>query len=169
MGSPLRRLAAVCLPALLVSAAALAAGSVHTWAQPQIKLVIRQGIFAGTPATFEGSGELRAGALATALTNLTGTPAPTPSDPAAPVSLEQLDRSVVDALGLGDSAYRFYRAAWAAGISVNVLTVPLKKVMATRTSSPPFKRSAPFVRQCGDWLGLAQQYISRTAGMTDKM
>jgi cell wall-associated NlpC family hydrolase len=117
MGSPLRRLAAVCLPALLVPAAALAAGSARSWAQPQIKLVTRQGIFAGTPATFQGSSDLSAGALATALTNLTGSPAPAPSDPTAPVSLEELDRSLVAALGLGDSAYRFSRAAWAAGIS----------------------------------------------------
>jgi cell wall-associated NlpC family hydrolase len=117
MGSPSRRLAAVCLPALLVPAAAFAAGSVHLWAQPQIKLVTRQGIFAATPATFDGSAGLTAGTLASAITNLTGTPAPTPSDPTAPVSLEQLDRSLVDALGLRDSAYRFYRAAWAAGIS----------------------------------------------------
>jgi cell wall-associated NlpC family hydrolase len=117
MGSPLRRLVAVLLPALLLPAAALAAGSAHSWAQPQIKLVTRQGIFTATPATFAPSAELTAGTLATALTNLTGTPAPAPSDPAAPVSLEQLDRSLVDALGLGDSAYRFYRAAWAAGIS----------------------------------------------------
>jgi cell wall-associated NlpC family hydrolase len=117
MGSPLRRLVAVFLPALLLPAAALAAGAAHSWAQPQIKLVTRQGIFTATPATFAPSAELTAGTLASALTNLTGTPAPAPSDPAAPVSLEQLDRSLVDTLGLGDSAYRFYRAAWAAGIS----------------------------------------------------
>src|SRR5437773_11790738 len=117
MGSPLRRLAAVCLPALLVPAAALAAGSVRSWAQPQIKLVTRQGIFAATPATFDGSAGLTAGTLATALTNLTGTQAPTPTDPTSPVSLEQLDRSLVDALGLGDSAYRFRLAVRAAGIT----------------------------------------------------
>src|SRR5436309_7378219 len=116
MGS-LRRLAVVCLPVLLLPTAALAAGSTRSWAQPQIKLVTKQGIFAGTPATFGGSGDLTAGALAAALTNLTGTPAPASSDLSAPVPLEQLDRSLVDALGLGDSAYRFYRAAWAAGIS----------------------------------------------------
>jgi hypothetical protein len=49
--------------------------------------------------------------LAAAIAKLTDTPAVTPSDAAAPVSMEQLDRSLVDALGLRDSAYRFYRAA----------------------------------------------------------
>lgn len=117
MGLPLRRLTAALLSALLVPAAAVAAGSTRSWAQPQIKLLTRQGIFAGTPANFEGSGDLTAGALATALTNLTGTAAPAPSDPSAPVALEQLDRSLVVGLGLGDAAYRFYRAAWSAGIS----------------------------------------------------
>src|SRR5437764_5234286 len=117
MGSPLRRLVAVCLPALLLPAAALAAGSAHSWAQPQIKLVTAHGIFAGPAADFQGSGGLTEGALAGAITKLTGTPTAPPADPSAPVSLEQLDRSLVDSLGLRDSAYRFYRAAWDAGIS----------------------------------------------------
>jgi cell wall-associated NlpC family hydrolase len=117
MGSPLRRLAAAVLPALLLPAAALAAGSVHSWAQPQIKLVTNRGIFAGSAATFEGSDPLSQGALAGAVANLTGTPPPAPADPAAPVSIEDLDRALVDALGLGDSAYRFRLAARAAGIT----------------------------------------------------
>src|SRR5438105_14896287 len=98
MGSPLRRLVAVLLPALLLPAAALAAGSVHSWAQPQIKLVTKRGIFTGTPSTFQGSAGLTEGALATAIARLTGTlTAPSP-DTAAPVSMEQLDRTLVDPL-----------------------------------------------------------------------
>jgi cell wall-associated NlpC family hydrolase len=117
MVSALRRLGAVSLAALLVPSAALAAGSARSWAQPQIKLVTRQGIFSGTPSTFEGSAGLTQGALADAIARLTGTPAAAAADPAAPVSLEDLDRSLVRALGLGDAAYRFYLAAWQAGIS----------------------------------------------------
>lgn len=116
MGSPLRRLAAVLLPALLLPAAALAAGSVHSWAQPQIKLVTKRGIFAGSAATFQGSDPLSQGALAAAISNLTGTPAAAAADPDAPVSMEDLDRTLVDALGLAGSAYRFRLAARAAGI-----------------------------------------------------
>src|SRR5437667_11836677 len=111
MGSPLRRLAAVCLPALLLPAAALAAGSTHSWAQPQIKLVTKQGLFAGSPATFDGSGDLTQGALAAALTKLTNTSAAAPSGGVATVSIEELDRSLVDALGLAGSAYRIRLAA----------------------------------------------------------
>ena len=117
MGSPFRRLAAVVLPALLLPAAALAAGSVHSWAQPQIKLVTERGIFAGSAATFQGSDPLSQGALTGAIANLTGTPPPTADDANAPVSLENLDRALVDALGLSDSAYRFRLAARAAGIT----------------------------------------------------
>src|SRR5438067_6001822 len=117
MGSPLRRLAAACLPALLLPAVALAAGSTHSWAQPQIKLVTKQGLFAASPATFDGSADLTQGALAAALARLTNAPAAAPSDGVAPVSIEELDRSLVDALGLADSAYRFQLAATGAGIT----------------------------------------------------
>jgi len=116
MALPLRRLAAVCLPALVLPATALAAGSVNSWAQPQIKLVTRQGIFAATPATFHPEDPLTQGALAAALAKLTATEPSPPPDPDASVSLEQLDRSLVDALGLRDSAYLFDRAAREAGI-----------------------------------------------------
>ena len=112
----LRRLAAVVLPALVLPAAALAAGSVHSWAQPQIKLVTSRGIFTGTPATFDGSAALTDGALNGAVARLTDMPAAAAPDPSAPVSIEDLDRSLVDALGLADSAYRFRLAARAAGI-----------------------------------------------------
>jgi cell wall-associated NlpC family hydrolase len=117
MGSPFRRLAAVVLPALLVPAAALGAGSVHSWAQPQIKLVTTRGIFAGSVDTFQGSDPLSQGALAGAVANLTGTTPVPDGDPNAPVSMEDLDRTLVDALGLADSAYRFRLAATAAGIT----------------------------------------------------
>jgi cell wall-associated NlpC family hydrolase len=117
MARSLRRLAAVVLPALVLPAAALGAGSMQSWAQPQIKLVTEQGIFTGTPATFDGSAPLTEGALASAIARLTGTPAATAPDPSAPVSMEDLDRSLVGALGLADSAYRFRIAVRAAGIT----------------------------------------------------
>ena len=117
MASSLRRLGAVSLAALLLPSAAFAAGSLQSWAQPQIKLVTRQGIFPGTPSTFQGSADLTQGALTEALARLTGTPAAAPEDPSAPISLEELDRSLVRTLGLQDAAYRFYLAAWQAGIS----------------------------------------------------
>src|SRR6266550_797486 len=147
MGSPLRRLAAVCLPALLLPAAALAAGSTHSWAQPQIKLVTKQGLFAGSPATFDASADLTQGALAGALGKLTNAPAAAPSDGVATVSIEQLDRSLVDALGLGDSAYRFRLAATRDGPGLRrlrLLRFRLARLQADRLSGrgQPGRRAA---------------------------
>jgi cell wall-associated NlpC family hydrolase len=113
----LRRAAAAIAVFFAFPAAASAAGSVHSWAQPQIKLVTGQGIFAGTPATFDASAPLTEGTLARVIAKLTGAPAELPSDAAAPVSMEQLDRALVDAVGLGDAAYRFYLGARRAGLN----------------------------------------------------
>jgi cell wall-associated NlpC family hydrolase len=112
---PLRRLPAVLAPALLLPAAAFAAGPAGSWAQPQLKLVAGAGIFA-TQAGFDPGGGLTQGALADAVSRLAGTPAPAPGDPTAPASMEQLDRSLVDALGLRDAAARFYLGAVRAGV-----------------------------------------------------
>src|SRR5205085_3899253 len=73
--------------------------------------------FAGSPATFDGNAELTQGALADAVDKLTNTAPAAPSDRVATVSIEELDRSLVDALGLADSAYRFRLAATGAGIT----------------------------------------------------
>jgi cell wall-associated NlpC family hydrolase len=111
-----RRIAVVIAVAAAFPGTASAAGSVHSWAQPQIKLVTRQKVFAGTPATFRASAPLTAGTLARVLAKLTGTPVKPPYNGAAPVSIEDLDRALVRSLGLGDAAYRFYRGARQAGL-----------------------------------------------------
>jgi cell wall-associated NlpC family hydrolase len=113
----LRRAAAVIAVVLAFPAAASATGSVHSWAQPQIKLVTARGIFAGTPETFDASAPLTEGTLARVIAKLTGTPAEDPGDGAAPVSMEELDRALVHAIGLGDAAYRFYLGAHRAGLN----------------------------------------------------
>ena len=58
-----RRMPACAPPAT----AAIAAGSPHSSARAQIKLVSKQGLLAASPATFAGSAELTEGALADAL------------------------------------------------------------------------------------------------------
>jgi cell wall-associated NlpC family hydrolase len=111
------RLAAALLAALVLPAAAFAGGSAATWANPEIALVTRDGLFSATPATFDGGAPLTHAALGDALTRLGGPAAVRPTDGSAPVSLEELDRSLVDALGLADSASRFRSAAGAAGLA----------------------------------------------------
>jgi cell wall-associated NlpC family hydrolase len=110
-----RRLAACAAFGALLPAAALAASPPRSWAQAQIALVSQQGLFAGTPATFDGDAPLTQGVLEDALGRLTGGGV-IPADGTASVSMEDLDRSLVDSLDLGDSAYRFYRAARNAGV-----------------------------------------------------
>src|SRR5258708_37359114 len=92
---PLRRAAVAIAVFFAFPAAASAAGSVRSWAQPEIKLVISQGIFAGTPPTFQASAPLAEGALARVIAKLTGAPAEEPPDGAAPAWLLQLDRVLV--------------------------------------------------------------------------
>jgi hypothetical protein len=117
MALALRRLAACALTALVIPATGLAAGSARSWAEPQIELVTRQGLSADTPATFRPDDALTWGAPTAAIGRLTSAgEAAAPADTGAPVSLEELDRSLVDSLGLRDSAYRLSRGARAAGI-----------------------------------------------------
>jgi cell wall-associated NlpC family hydrolase len=113
----LRRAAVAIAVFFAFPAAASAADSARSWAQPQIKLVIKQGVFAGTPATFQASAPLTEGTLARVIAKLTGAPAEDPPDGAAPVSMEELDRALVRAIGLGDAAYRFYIGARNAGLN----------------------------------------------------
>jgi cell wall-associated NlpC family hydrolase len=115
MGSMPRRLAACAAFLALLPTAAFAASPPRSWAQSQIALVTGQGLFAGTPATFDADAPLTQGALEDALGRLTGGGV-IPADGTASVSMEELDRSLVDALDLGDSAYRVYSAARSAGL-----------------------------------------------------
>ena len=112
----LRHIAAACACAAILTPDAFAAGSTHSWAQPQIKAVTRAHIFAGTAATFRAADPLTEGTLARAIAKLTNTAARHPQNGGAPVSMEQLDHSLVTALGLRDAAYRFYLGARQAGL-----------------------------------------------------
>jgi cell wall-associated NlpC family hydrolase len=117
-GLPIKKLVFVvtCLAVFPVAGNAVAATVARSWAQPQIKLVTKLGLFAGTAATFRPQDPLTASTLAQAVAELTGAPAKTVADPAAPVSMESLDATLVRALGLGDTAYRFYLSAQQSGL-----------------------------------------------------
>lgn len=116
----MKRLAAAAFCSAVLAApasgAAPATPAAASWALPQITLVTQRGIFAATTATFRPADPLTAGTLAHVVAALTEQPETAPSDPAAPVTMAQLDATLVRALGLGDSASRFYRGARGAGI-----------------------------------------------------
>jgi cell wall-associated NlpC family hydrolase len=132
-----RRLLPPCLLATALAAAVAAPGALgkegaRSWAEPQIELVVSHGLMAPDRASFDPSAILTQAELARLLPELEAllvapegdvqdasepASAPTPvEDPAAPVSVAELDRALVRALGLGDAAARFQRALRQAGL-----------------------------------------------------
>ena len=102
--------------ALLAPATAEAAKPARSWAQPEIKLVVSRGLMAESVATFRPNAPLTQTALSDLVAGLTeGEPEPRAQQATAQVTIAQLEAQLVRALGLGDEASSFYRAAAAAG------------------------------------------------------
>ncbi|HWB23677.1 MAG TPA: C40 family peptidase [Gaiellaceae bacterium] len=113
----MRLLTAVAVCCAVFPASSLAATSTtKSWANAQIKLVTKNKIFLGTPATFRPQDPLTEGTLARVIARLTGETAKQPHAPATPVSMAGLDAALVRALGLRDAASEFYRGARASGL-----------------------------------------------------
>src|SRR5215813_10717430 len=110
--------------ALLGAPSAVAAGrstpgpATVSWAQPQIKVVVKHGLMAKTVASFRADDDLTQGELSTLVSGLTKHAASVPADPAAPVTVTQLDTRLVRTLNLADAAKAFYDGAHAAGLAV---------------------------------------------------
>jgi len=146
VGQRLATLAAACAVAAISTAAAAGSSrSIPNWAAPQIATVVQHKLMnaksvqkfrpngtltqktltslaadlkeeLGTPTTpppDPGSGGTTTG---TTTTGTTTTPAD--SDPAAPETMAQLDRSLVQAIGLGKAAKQFVQGARADGLAV---------------------------------------------------
>jgi cell wall-associated NlpC family hydrolase len=101
--------------ALLTTAPPLASAAKRSWAQPEIKLVTSRGLMTASGGSFRPDDPLSPGELAELVTGLAGEPARVPSSTGGRVTIAQLDAQLVDALGLGDDAALFYRAARAVG------------------------------------------------------
>lgn len=119
-----RLLAVLACCALLAAPSAVAAErstpgpAPVSWAQPQIKLVVGSGLMAKSVASFRADDTLTQGELATLVAGLTKRAASLPADPAAAVTVTQLDAQLVRALDLADAAKAFYDGARAAGLAV---------------------------------------------------
>jgi cell wall-associated NlpC family hydrolase len=102
---------------LLAPAAAEPATPARSWAQPEIKLVVSQGLMADSVATFKPNAPLTQTALSELVSGLTedGPGAVAQQGATAQVTIAQLDAQLVGALGLGDEASNFYSAAATAG------------------------------------------------------
>src|SRR5690348_5997801 len=148
MGQRLAMLAAACAVAVISTAAAAGSGgNVPNWAAPQIATVVSHKLMgAKSVGTFRPNAVLTRQTLAdlgnglkaqlgsptsptpssgttttttTTGTTSTGTTTTTPvSDPTGPETMAQLDRSLVQAIGLGKAAKQFAEGARAAGLSI---------------------------------------------------
>ena len=116
------RLLTVLVCCALLGAPAAAAGTPGTppvsWAQPQIKVVVNHGLMAKSIASFRPDDSLTQGELATLVAGLTKRAASTPADPAATVTVAQLDARLVRILDLSGAAKAFYDGARATGLAV---------------------------------------------------
>jgi cell wall-associated NlpC family hydrolase len=109
-----RRVLACAGLALVFASPAVAAGS---WAQPQIKLVTSNGLMGGQPSAFRPNDPLTHGELSDLVAGLTGSTAPMAADPAAPVTIAQLDAQLVRAIGLLPVARTFSGGVRTAGLT----------------------------------------------------
>ena len=102
---------------LALAAPALAAQpkAKASWAQPQIVKVTKAGLLGADAKHFRPVDPLSGTELEELVAGLR--PETIPEAPAATVTLAGLDARLVRALGLQDAAYRFFRAARAAGLN----------------------------------------------------
>jgi cell wall-associated NlpC family hydrolase len=106
--------------ALLASFVALAIGAspagAASWAQPQIRFVVAEGVMGPSVSGFRPQAPLTRGALAAAMTKLTGA-AQAPTDPARVVRMRALEHALVRAVGMLDTARHLQEEAAAAGLA----------------------------------------------------
>src|SRR6266540_6482664 len=90
-GLRLLALLACLFAALSAPPAAPGARSARSWAQPQIRLVVSRGLMARSVAAFRPNDALTQAELRDLVAGLTEQPPQTVGDPAAPVTMAQLD------------------------------------------------------------------------------
>ena len=111
-----RALIAMLAIALLALTPPLASAAKRSWAQREIKLVTARGLMTASGGSFRPDDSVTQGELTQLVSGLTAQPARVPAGATGGVTIAQLDAQLVGALGLGDEATLFYRAARAAGI-----------------------------------------------------
>jgi cell wall-associated NlpC family hydrolase len=108
------------LAGLSAAPSATPARAKRSWAQAEIRTVVAHGLMASSVAAFRPNDPLTQGELRNLLAGLgQESSPPSPQPPARPgpsVTMAQLDARLVRALGFGDEASSFYRAAAAAGL-----------------------------------------------------
>jgi len=123
---------------LMTAVTASPARSSRSWAQPQIKLVVAQGLLARSIGSFRPNDPLTQGELADLVGALTQQPPKSVADPSASVTMAQLDARLVRVLGLSDDAALFYDAASGAGLRppARFGTEVVARLLGLRTNHP---------------------------------
>lgn len=104
---------------LAAPAAARNAGNAQpaNWAQPQIKVVISHGLMANSVQSFHPNDGLTRGALTALVAGLTSERPAATTASTAPVTMAQLDSTLVRGLGLSGAAAEFAAVARSAGLN----------------------------------------------------
>ncbi len=119
-------------------AAKSAAAAKPSWAQPEIRYVVKHGLMARNVTSFRADDTLTQGELATLVAGLTKHSAGTVAAKSAPVTISQLDARLVTALELSDAAKTFADGARAAGLTVpsRFGTETVARLLGLRTNHP---------------------------------
>ena len=141
MNRSVRRLRLLAIFVCLIVGLAAAPGAspaTRSWAQPQIRLVVSHGLMGRTVGSFRPNDALTQGELSTLVAELTEQPPKTPADPAASVTMAQLDARLVRTLAMSDDASSFQNVAAAAGLRppARFGTEVVARLLGLRTNHP---------------------------------
>src|SRR5947199_7577857 len=113
-------------------------GAPTPWAQAEIKVVVAHGLMAKSVQTFHPNDPLTRGALTALVSGLTAEPATASTHSQAPVTIAQLDATLVRGLGLNVAAGEFAAAARDAGLAPpsRFGTEVVARLLGLRTNHP---------------------------------
>jgi cell wall-associated NlpC family hydrolase len=108
------------------------------WAQPQIKVVISHGLMANSVQSFHPNDSLTRGALTALVAGLTSQQPTATTASTTPVTMAQLDSTLVRGLGLSGAAAEFAAAARSAGLTPpsRFGTEVVARLLGLRTNHP---------------------------------
>jgi len=111
------RRTAACLVALAIVLVVAPAAGAASWARPQIRVAVQSGLMGPSVPSFRPNDPLTQGDLARIVAGLSGRPEQAPANPRAVVTMTQLDRALVRALGAGAAATAFETELKSAGVA----------------------------------------------------
>jgi len=115
-----------------------AAAQPASWAQPEIRVVVAHGLMAKTVQTFRPNDPITRGELTALVAGLTDQPPAASTASSAPVTMAQLDATLVRGLDLSDAASEFAAAARTAGLKApsRFGTEVVARLLGLRTNHP---------------------------------